>query len=115
MPSTSAKPLLWLLFSAGGMLTALFAPVFVLLFGLAIPLDLVRPPSHAYLHTLLHLRTVRLLLLALCTLALFHWAYRFYFLLRDILRVKRYDRTLILICYTSTIVGSAVAGYILLS
>lgn len=114
MSNTSSKPLMWLLFSAGGMLTALLAPALVLLFGVAIPLGLVTPPGHTHLLDVLHHGIVRFALLALCVLALFHWAYRFYFIVRDILHIKGHDQALLTACYTCAIAGSTAAGYILL-
>lgn len=114
MSNTSSKPLMWLLFSTGGMLTALLAPALVLLLGVAIPLDLVTPPSHSHLLALLHHGIIRFPLLALCVLALFHWAYRFYFIIRDILHIKGHDQALVMACYTCAIAGSTVAGYVIL-
>src|SRR5690348_12096861 len=45
----SGEPLLWLLFSAGGVMAALFLPVLAFLFALAIPLGWVDVPSHQHL------------------------------------------------------------------
>jgi fumarate reductase subunit D len=45
MRKRSPEPLLWLLFSAGGVASALFVPVLVLLFGLAFPFGWLSPPS----------------------------------------------------------------------
>ena len=45
----SARPFLWLLFSAGGMAAALVLPVLLFLFGLAFPLGLLDAPDHAHL------------------------------------------------------------------
>ena len=41
----TAEPILWLLFSAGGVAAALFLPVLVFVFGLAVPLGWVAPGS----------------------------------------------------------------------
>jgi hypothetical protein len=49
MARRSLEPLLWLLFSAGGVASALFVPILVLLFGLAFPLGWLSPPSHEHL------------------------------------------------------------------
>ena len=40
------EPLLWLLFSAGGVMSALFAPVLLFLFGIAFPLGWLAPPDY---------------------------------------------------------------------
>lgn len=114
MTRTSTKPLLWLLFGAGGMLTALLAPVLLLLFGIAVPFGWVDPPSHRHLLALLHSEVVHYGLLCLCVLALFHWAYRFYFVLRDTLRLRRGDRLLLTACYAGAITGSAAACFVIL-
>jgi fumarate reductase subunit D len=108
------KPFLWLLFGAGGMLTALLAPVLVLLFGIAVPLGWVEPPGRGQLLALLHSELIRCALLCLCVLALFHWAYRFYFVLRDTLRLRRGDRILLTACYAGAVAGSVAAGFVIL-
>jgi len=45
----SPEPLLWLLFSAGGMVAALLVPVLLFLFGIAFPLDWLTAPDYAHL------------------------------------------------------------------
>ena len=46
---TATEPFVWLLFSAGGVVAALFLPVLLLLFGVAIPLGWVDAPDHEHL------------------------------------------------------------------
>ena len=41
------EPFLWLLFSAGGVLSAMLMPILLLLFGIAFPFGWVAAPSHA--------------------------------------------------------------------
>ena len=77
MAKTVVEPILWLLFSAGGMLAALLMPVLLLLFGLAFPLGWLDAPDHEHLLAVLSNPITRLALLGLCVLALFHWAHRF--------------------------------------
>ena len=43
------EPLLWMLFSAGGVLSGMLMPVLALLFGVAFPLGWMTPPSHEQL------------------------------------------------------------------
>ena len=43
---TTPEPLLWMLFSAGGVLSAMLMPILVFLFGIAFPLGWLAPPSH---------------------------------------------------------------------
>ena len=45
----SIEPLLWLLFSAGGMMAALMIPILLMIFGVAIPLGWISPPRHEHL------------------------------------------------------------------
>lgn len=114
MVKRSAQPLLWLLFSTGGMVTALLTPIILLLFGIIFPLELLVPPDRKHLLVVLNYPLVRVVLLGVCVLALFHCAHRFYYILRDGLRLKRPKQINTIICYTGAITGSIIAGYILL-
>ena len=107
------EPLLWLLFSAGGVLAALLIPVLLLLFGLAFPLGWLSPPSHAHLLALLHHPLTRVALFLVCALALFHWAHRFRYTLYDGLQIKHLNELINLLCYGGAITGSVLAGYLL--
>ena len=113
MARRAIEPLLWILFSAGGMLAALVIPVLLFLFGLAFPLGWLSPPSHGHLLAVLVHPVVRLALFLLCTLALFHWAHRFRYTLYDGLQIKHLNELIYPVCYGGAIVGSAAAGYIL--
>ena len=55
MVKRSVEPLLWTLFSAGGVLAALFLPSLVFLFGVAFPLGWLSPPRHEHLLAALRL------------------------------------------------------------
>lgn len=113
MTKRSTEPWLWLLFSAGGVVAALFIPVLLLLFGLAFPLEWVLPPDHDHLLAVLRHPLTRLVLFFLCLLSLFHWAHRFRYTLYDGLQVKHLSELIIVFCYGGAIVGSAAAGYLL--
>jgi fumarate reductase subunit D len=110
----SPQPFLWLLFGAGGTVTALLAPIIFLLFGVIFPLGLVVPPRHDHLLAMLDRPLIRVMLLGVCVLALFHSAYRFYYILRDGLRLKRSKKITSIACYGGAITGSIIASYILL-
>ena len=112
MARKSIEPLLWTLFSAGGVVTALLVPIHLLLFGLAIPLDWLTDPGRFHLHRLLQHPLTRLYLFGLCTLALFHAAHRFRFTLYDGLQIKHLNELIAVCCYGSAIVGSVVAAYL---
>ena len=49
MTRLKTEPLLWMLFSAGGVMAALLIPILLVLFGLAFPLGWLSPPDHAHL------------------------------------------------------------------
>jgi fumarate reductase subunit D len=111
----SPEPLLWLLFSAGGMIAALLVPILLFLFGVAFPLDLLTPPDHSHLLAVLRNPITRLILFGLCALALFHWAHRFRYTLYDGLQLKRFSVAIILFCYGGAVVGSIISAYLLLT
>jgi succinate dehydrogenase subunit D len=113
MAKRSIEPLLWLLFSAGGVLAALLLPVLLLLFGLAYPLDWLSPPSHRHLLAVLSHPLTRGVLFLLCMLGLFHWAHRFRYTLYDGLQIKHLNELINLFCYGGAIAGTVVAGYLL--
>ena len=107
------EPLLWMLFSAGGVLAALLMPSLVFLFGLAFPLGWFSPPSHEHLLAALRHPLTRMVLFLLCMLSLFHWAHRFRYTLYDGLQIKHLNELVNLLCYGGAIVGSVLAAYLL--
>ncbi|WP_328991092.1 fumarate reductase subunit D [Kribbella sp. NBC_01245] len=115
MTRRSPEPLLWLLFSAGGMVAALMVPVLLFLFGVAFPLGWLTAPDHAYLLSVLQHPLTKLILFGLCALALFHWAHRFRYTLYDGLQLKRFSAIITMFCYGGAVIGSVAAGYLLLS
>ena len=108
------EPLLWMLFSAGGMASALLMPALVFLFGLAFPPGWLTPPSYEYLSALLTYPLTRLMLFGVSMLSLFHWAHRFKYTLYDGLQVKHLNELINTFCYGGAIVGTIVAGFLLL-
>ena len=106
------EPLLWMLFSAGGVVAALLIPIHLLLFGLAIPLGWVNP-SQEHLLALLSNPLTRIYLFVLCTLALFHWAHRFRYTLYDGLQIKHLNEVINTLCYGGAVLGTVVAFYLL--
>ena len=109
----TVEPMLWLLFSAGGVLAALLIPVLLLLFGLAFPLGWLAPPNYAQLLSLLRHPLTRVVLFVVCSLALVHWAHRFRYTLYDGLQIKHLNEVINLLCYGGAVAGSVVAGYLL--
>jgi fumarate reductase subunit D len=112
---SSSEAAAWLLFSAGGMVSALVVPVLVLLFGVLFPLGVLAPPDHAGFATLLAHPLVRIILLGLCVLALLHWAHRFRYTLFDGLRLDRLRKPINVLCYAAALAGSVWAALVLLS
>jgi fumarate reductase subunit D len=113
MAKRSAEPVLWLLFSAGGVLSALLLPSIIALFGLAFPLGWLAPPDHEHLLAVLRQPLTRVVLFFLCMLSLFHWAHRFRYTLYDGLQIKHLNEVVNVFCYGGAIVGSLWAAYVL--
>jgi fumarate reductase subunit D len=112
MAKRQIEPLLWMLFSAGGVVAALLAPSLVLLLGVAFPLGWLSPPSYEHLFAVLHHPLTRAVLFLFCTLSLFHAAHRFRYTLYDGLQIKHLNEVINLLCYGGAIVGSLWAGYL---
>jgi fumarate reductase subunit D len=113
MTKRHLEPLLWLAFSGGGVISAVFLPVLVVLFGLAIPLGLVQP-DYGHLHAVLSYWLTRLVVLGLLVFMLFHWAHRFRYTLHDGLQLRRLEAPLAVLCYGGAVVGSIAALLIVL-
>lgn len=107
------EPVLWMLFSAGGVVSAMLLPVLVLLFGVAFPLGLLDPPDYAQLSALLANPLTGLVMFSLCALSLFHWAHRFRHTLYDGLQIKHLNEVIAIVSYGAAVAGSALAAYLL--
>jgi fumarate reductase subunit D len=110
----SGEPLVWLMFSAGGVMAAIFMPVLVFLFALAIPLGWVDVPSFPHLQRILATPVAFVGLLGVFVLALIHSAHRFRYALYDGLQIKA-RRTVAALCYGVAVVGSVAAFVVLRS
>jgi len=110
----STEPFWWALFSAGGVIAALFLPVHIFLNGLVIPLAGIEAPHYEAFLALVRHPLTRLYLFGLISLSLFHWAHRFRFTLYDGLQLKHLDQLIAVLCYGSAVFGTLVAGYMLL-
>jgi fumarate reductase subunit D len=113
MVKSVPEPIVWLLFSAGGVMAAMTMPVLLLLFGLAFPLGWISPPDHPYLLGLVSNPVARVGLLVICTLSLIHGAHRFRYTLYDGLQIKHINEVINMLCYGGAIVGSLWAAYVL--
>jgi fumarate reductase subunit D len=108
----TAEPFLWLLFSSGGVVAALFVPVLLFTFGLAFPLGWIDPPDHDHLHAVVSHPVTLLVLLGVCVLSLFHAAHRFRYTLYDGLQIKHLNELIAALCYGTAVVGSIAAAYV---
>jgi fumarate reductase subunit D len=107
------EPLLWLLFSGGGMASALLMPALIFLFGVAFPLGWITPPSYDMLRSIVLHPVTRVVLFALCTLSLFHWAHRFKYTLYDGLQVQHLNELVNTFCYGGAVIGTLIAAWVL--
>jgi len=113
MGNRSNEPLLWLLFSAGGVVAAMLIPIHLFLFGLAFPLGWLNGPSYHGLLELVRHPVTRLYLFVLCTLSLFHWAHRFRYTLYDGLQIKHLNELINTFCYGGAVLGTFLTAYFL--
>jgi fumarate reductase subunit D len=112
MRTRSIEPLLWLAFSAGGVLSAFLIPGLLFVFGVAAPLGWLAAPDHARMLAVLGHPVARLLVFVLCSLSLFHWAHRFRYTLYDGLQIKHLNELVNTFCYGGAIVGSVIAAWL---
>jgi fumarate reductase subunit D len=83
----SHEPIFWSLFGAGGVLSALVAPILIVITGIITPIGLWMPPQaldYARVLGFAQHWIGKLLLLAVISLFLFHAAHRIYHGLHDI-------------------------------
>jgi len=103
----SNEPIVWSLFSAGGVLTALVVPALIVLLGFALPHGWVEADPDRIAKLVQHWLT-KVFVVALVCLALFHWAHRFRFTLVDI-GLKSLETLIAVACYGSAVVGTFIA------
>ena len=111
-PKVHAEPVLWLGFSAGGVVASMLLPVMILLFGLALPLGWVDIDYEHLLAVIGHPVTVVLLAIAMIAM-LVHAGHRFRYTLYDGLQVKHRGLVAV-ICYGLAVIGSIAAVVILI-
>ncbi|MFL5282037.1 MAG: fumarate reductase subunit FrdD [Rhodopila sp.] len=109
------EPVVWTLFGAGGMLSALIGPVLIFITGIAVPLGLLLPQRTMDYGTMLAFARNpigKLLVLAVISLFLFHGCHRMFHSLHDIgvrtgARTRRWF-------YGAAVAGTIVAAVLLL-
>src|SRR5271165_242055 len=109
------EPLLWLLFSAGGVVAAFLIPVHLFFQGLAFPLGWAKTPDYPTAAAFVAHPLVRLYLFVLCSFPLFHAAHRVRYTLYDGLQIKHLNEVIAVCCYGGAVFGTLVAGYLLWS
>ena len=113
MARRTIEPVLWLLFSAGGVASALFLPALVFVFALAIPLGWIEDPGRDPLLGLVGHPLTGLVLLGVFVLSLLHWAQRFRYALFDGLKLKEHQRLINTVVYALAVLGSLTAVVVL--
>jgi len=107
------EPMVWALFSAGGMAAALVLPALACILWVAAPLELLGPLDHEAMRLLAVHPLVRMVMGILLPLFFFHWAHRFRHTLYDGLQLYHLSRFIALVTYGVALVLSAGALWIL--
>jgi fumarate reductase subunit D len=110
----SIYPFIWLAFSGGGVMAAIFLPILAFLFALAIPLGWVDPPTYDHIAAVAGHPLTFLVLLGLFPVILIHAAHRFRYTLYDGLQIKA-RRTVAVLCYGIAAAGALAAFVVLVS
>jgi fumarate reductase subunit D len=112
----SHEPVFWSLFGAGGMLSALVAPILILITGILVPVGAWMPPQALDYSRVLGFAQHwfgKLLLLAVISLFLFHAVHRIYKGLHDI--GVHAGTGAMVAAYGSALIGTLIAAYLLLA
>ncbi len=110
----SHEPIFWSLFGAGGVLSALVAPILILITGIIAPIGVWMPPEALEYSRVLGFAQHwigKLLIVAVISLFLFHAVHRIYHGLHD-LGVHAGTGTMAA-AYGSATVGTLIAAYLL--
>ncbi len=91
----------------------MFVPAMLFLTGLAFPIGWIAAPEHDVLFSLISHPAARVVIFAIVSLSLFHWAHRFRFALYDGLQIKHLNHLVALFCYGSAIIGTVIALIVL--
>ena len=109
----SKEPVIWMLFSAGGMISAMVFPVLLLITGFLLPFEIAGDETFERIHVALKHPLIKLILFFVISLPFFHWAHRFRFTLVDI-GLKPISFLISTLCYGGAVVGSLLTLYTLL-
>ncbi len=110
----SGEAFWWSLFSAGGVVSALFLPALVFVTGLVLPSQYAAEGRRAYehIHDIVSWWPVRVVLFVVVLLSFFHAAHRLKHIVMD-LGWRKVTAPLAILCYGGAIAGAAAGGYLL--
>src|SRR5260370_24623765 len=100
------EPLLWTLFSAGGVVAAFLIPVHLFLQGIAFPLGWAKTADYTTTAALVAHPLVRLYLFVLCSVPLFPFPHRLRYTLFDGLQIKPLNEVIAACSYGSARIGT---------
>jgi fumarate reductase subunit D len=112
--SKSNDAIWWSLFAAGGVVSALFIPVLILISGIVIPFTVAGKDAFLYerIHGAVTNPIIRILIFCLIVFPFFHFAHRFRSILIDI-GLSKLRPAISVICYGSAIVGTLLTAVVL--
>ncbi len=112
--SKSNEAFWWSLFSAGGVMSALFIPVIILVTGFLLPTtDSARAVEHyEHVSSIVGWWPVSIVLLGVISLSMFHCVHRIRHVLMDF-GLRRFDLMLMIICYGGAFSGTLATAYLL--
>ena len=113
MSKRDPEPFLWMIFSAGGVVSAMLMPSLLVFFGLAIPFGWIAAPSLEHMRAVLANPLTFVVMLSLLVLSFFHSAHRLRHTLYDCLQIKHLGGLVAALCYGAAVVGSGAATYFL--
>jgi fumarate reductase subunit D len=112
--SKTNEPFWWSLFSAGGVMAALFVPGFILASGFLLPTSDSTEALERFdrIHGALSWWPVRIVLFGVIFLSFFHCAHRVRHTLMD-LGLRGAEKLLMAVCYTAALAGTVAAAVLL--
>ena len=105
----SSEPFWWSLFSAGGVMAALFVPGLMIVSSLVLP---SRRVSYEEIYGLVSWWPVQIAIFIVVSLSFFHCAHRIRHILMD-LGLRAVPIVLAASCYGAALAGTAATGYLL--
>ena len=113
MKRRSREPLVWAMFSGGGMAAALALPALAFVLWFAVPLGWVEAPSYRDLLARLSGPVVKIGLFGFVMLSLFHWGHRFRYTLYDGLQLGHLYGLIAVVCYGGATALTLLAAVVL--